>query len=160
MSNRKKNYVACEQNVSRINVYLLDFYDHLKELLIEKETWFKAYFMCKFFFISSEYFIFLPFFLFIDQNYLFRISEDESKLSSLLSVVSDVQTRLESRAKLAPADFVSTLEVREKAVHASPYTPVGPVDTMFGGTWYLESIDDKHRRQYSRVPVPAVNGHW
>ena len=38
MSNRKKNYVACEQNVSRINVYLLDFYDHLKELLIEKET--------------------------------------------------------------------------------------------------------------------------
>jgi len=88
-----------------------------------------------------------------------RISEDESKVSSLLSVVSDVQTRLESRAKLAPADFVSTLEVREKAVHASPYTPVGPVDTMFGGTWYLESIDDKHRRQYSRVPVPAVNGH-
>jgi hydroxymethylglutaryl-CoA synthase len=88
-----------------------------------------------------------------------RISEDESKLAPLLSVLSDVKSRLETRAKLAPTEFESTLMVREKAVHASPYSPAGPVDNMFPGTWYLESIDDKHRRQYSRTPAPAVNGH-
>jgi len=89
-----------------------------------------------------------------------RISCDVTALSSLLSVLSDVKPRLESRAKLAPAEFVSTLATREKAVHASPYTPVGQVDTMFPGTWYLDTIDDKHRRQYSRVPIQdKVNGH-
>ena len=43
-----------------------------------------------------------------------RISCDVTALSSLLSVLSDVKPRLESRAKLAPAEFVSTLGTREK----------------------------------------------
>jgi hypothetical protein len=43
-----------------------------------------------------------------------RISSDVTALSSLLSVLSDVKPRLESRAKLAPAEFVSTLATREK----------------------------------------------
>jgi len=91
-----------------------------------------------------------------------RVTADPLKLSSLLtSCLADVKTRLEDRRKMSPADFVSTLAVREKAVHAAPYSPVGATDTMFAGTWYLESIDEKHRRQYSRVPVapPHKNGH-
>jgi len=88
-----------------------------------------------------------------------RVTEDEALLSGLLSAVSDVKSRLESRQKLSPADFVATLETREKAVHASPYTPVGATDTMLAGTWYLDSIDDKHRRKYSRLPLPQLNGH-
>eukprot|EP00088_Acartia_fossae_P006751 TRINITY_DN1311_c0_g1_i11.p1 TRINITY_DN1311_c0_g1~~TRINITY_DN1311_c0_g1_i11.p1 ORF type:complete len:470 (-),score=142.49 TRINITY_DN1311_c0_g1_i11:1573-2982(-) len=89
-----------------------------------------------------------------------RITEDTGRLDKLLAVLADVKTRLESRKKLSPADFVATLETREKAVHASPYTPCGPTDTMFPGTWYLQSIDDKHRRQYSRSePAQQVNGH-
>lgn len=88
-----------------------------------------------------------------------RMASEASALTSVLSCLDDVKTRLESRRKMSPADFVSTLSVREKAVHAAPYTPVGETETMFAGTWYLASIDDKHRRQYSRVSLPQQNGH-
>ena len=60
---------------------------------------------------------------------------------------------------MPPQDFESTLLEREKAVHAAPYTPTGGTQTMFPGTWFLDSIDDKHRREYSRVPLLEKNGH-
>lgn len=91
--------------------------------------------------------------------YTVRLATDSAKLSPLLSCLSDVKSRLESRRKMSPEDFVSTLAVREKAVHAAPYSPQGETETMFPGTWYLQSIDEKHRRQYARVSVPQQNGH-
>ena len=45
---------------------------------------------------------------------LSRITEDTGRLDKLLTVLADVKTRLESRTKLSPADFVATLETREK----------------------------------------------
>jgi len=88
-----------------------------------------------------------------------RVSSDIAEVTSVHSHLADVKTRLESRSKMAPADFESTLLEREKAVHAAPYQPVGSTQTMFPGTWFLDSIDDKHRRQYTRIPVPETNGH-
>jgi len=88
-----------------------------------------------------------------------RVTSDPDALSGILSTLSDVKSRLESRQKTAPTDFTAVLEVREKAVHAAPYAPKADVDNMFPGTWFIESIDDKHRRQYARVPIPQMNGH-
>jgi hydroxymethylglutaryl-CoA synthase len=86
-------------------------------------------------------------------------------LERLLACVADVRDRLAARCKLSPAEFVATLAVREQAVHAAPYAPVGSTEQLFPGTWYLVGIDEKHRRQYARVPPPAkspqphLNGH-
>ena len=85
-------------------------------------------------------------------------SGPSAALTRLLACLADVRERLESRCKLSPAEFVSTLAVREKAVHAAPYAPVGSTEQLFPGTWYLVGIDEKHRRQYARQQ-PYVNGH-
>jgi hydroxymethylglutaryl-CoA synthase len=90
--------------------------------------------------------------------YSIRMTSDLTSLSSALNPLSDVNSRLESRKKMSPENFVSALSIREKAVHASAYTPVGETETMFPGTWFLQSIDEKHRRQYARHTVSQSNG--
>jgi len=88
-----------------------------------------------------------------------RITSNPDALTHVLSLLSDVKSRLEARHKMSPLEFTSVLEVREKAVHAAPYAPQAATDKMFPGTWFIQSIDDKHRREYCRVPVPQINGH-
>jgi len=83
-----------------------------------------------------------------------------AKLSLLLDCLADVKSRLDARRKMAPDEFVAALATREKAVHATDVTPEGDIDAMFPGTWFLQRIDDKHRRTYGRVPVTKLsNGH-
>lgn len=40
----------------------------------------------------------------------------------------------------------------------APYTPVGSVDQLFPGTWYLTAVDEMHRRSYKRLPLLDSNG--
>lgn len=42
-------------------------------------------------------------------------------------------------------------------IFVAPYTPVGSVDTLFPGTWYLTKVDDMHRRQYERSPLTPTH---
>jgi len=91
-----------------------------------------------------------------------RISSNYDKSSALFKfseVIADVQDRLDSRQKVAPEEFVKTLSLREKAIDSAPFAPVGLVEGMFPGTWYLTSTDEMHRRTYARVQVPQTNGH-
>jgi hydroxymethylglutaryl-CoA synthase len=88
--------------------------------------------------------------------YSLTVGGPSPALDRLLACVGDVRERLDARAKLSPAEFVATLAVREKAVHAAPYTPVGSTGQLFPGTWYLAAIDEKHRRQYVRESPPAT----
>ena len=93
--------------------------------------------------------------------YTIRVSENHEPGSALFKfsqVLEDVQTRLDTRQKLAPAQFVETLSLREKAIDSAPFQPQGSVEGMFPGTWYLTSIDEMHRRSYDRVPLPHTNG--
>lgn len=73
-----------------------------------------------------------------------------SPLRRLLASVEDVPSRLKSRSEILPEDFVKTLEIREKAYHASSYTPVGSLQSLFPGSFYLENVDKMFRRTYSR----------
>ena len=90
-----------------------------------------------------------------------RVTSEEGHLEPLLKCLSDVQSRLSDRRKMAPEEFVATLGGREKAVHAAPYTPQGETETMFPGTWFLASIDEMHRRKYDRTSttLSKANGH-
>ena len=87
--------------------------------------------------------------------YSLRISSDTSPGSPLLSLfagVQDIPTRLSSRQTVTPADFESTMKLREETHHKSSYSPVGGVANLFPGTYYLENVDEKYRRTYSRLP--------
>jgi hydroxymethylglutaryl-CoA synthase len=44
-------------------------------------------------------------------------------------------------------------KLREKTHNAASYTPVGSIDDIWPGAYYLESVDAKYRRKYARAPV-------
>lgn len=93
--------------------------------------------------------------------YTIKISENYDESSALFKfsqVLADVQTRLDSRQKVDPEEFVKTLTLREKAIDSAPFVPQGNVKGMFPGTWFLTNIDEMHRRTYDRVPLPYTNG--
>ncbi|KAL1439426.1 hypothetical protein MTO96_010243 [Rhipicephalus appendiculatus] len=50
------------------------------------------------------------------------------------------------------------MKLREETHHQAPYTPVGPLEDLFPGTWYLASVDSMHRRHYQRLPLATANG--
>ncbi|GLV43491.1 HMG Coenzyme A synthase [Carabus blaptoides fortunei] len=89
------------------------------------------------------------------------VSKDASENSSLFKLVSNlshIKPLLEKRVSVVPEQFSNVMEIREKHGHSAPYKPEGPVDTLFPGTYYLESIDEMHRRVYKRVPIANANG--
>jgi len=76
-------------------------------------------------------------------------------VSSISHIVSrmDVSRRLASRTRIPPADFVKTLQLREKVHGAKDWTPSDSLDSLFPGTFYLKNIDAKLRRTYGRKPL-------
>ena len=84
--------------------------------------------------------------------YALRFSPDPAHLERLMANVSEVPTMLESRRVVPPAEFEQTLKLREETHHSAPYKPVGGGGTLHPGTFFLTEVDDKHRRQYERVP--------
>jgi len=69
----------------------------------------------------------------------------------------DLVNRLESREKVDPCELDLALETRAR-MHTStaPYSPVYPtIGRLFPGTYYLNGIDTKWTRTYSRVPLDA-----
>lgn len=91
-----------------------------------------------------------------------RVSSDcsaESALDRFTRCLADTVPRLEGRTKVAPAEFVATLSLREKAIDSAPFAPIGGLEQLFPGTFHLEAVDDKHRRQYGRTQPSQQNGH-
>ncbi|KAF1842474.1 hydroxymethylglutaryl-CoA synthase [Cucurbitaria berberidis CBS 394.84] len=60
----------------------------------------------------------------------------------------DIQSRLDSRRVVAPEVYDEMCNLREKAHLKKDYTPLGKVDTIFPGTYYLTGIDGMFRRTY------------
>eukprot|EP00095_Tigriopus_kingsejongensis_P001087 maker-scaffold193_size270907-snap-gene-0.13 protein:Tk01087 transcript:maker-scaffold193_size270907-snap-gene-0.13-mRNA-1 annotation:"hydroxymethylglutaryl- synthase 1" len=88
---------------------------------------------------------------FVSSFFSLRISSDTSPMSPLSMLkrsLNDVQSRLESRTKVPPANFETIMHLRESVHHKAPYTPSATTEDLFPGTWYLTSVDEKHRRHY------------
>lgn len=93
---------------------------------------------------------------FASSMYSLRASHDASAgspLAELVASLANLKQRLESRHKVAPEEFNKVMQLREDTHHQAPYTPVGSVDDLFPGTWYLTQIDSMHRRTYARKPI-------
>lgn len=83
----------------------------------------------------------------------------DSTPARMLDSLKDLTKRLDSRQKIDPADFSQMMALRERIHHLAPYSPVGKVEDLFPGTWYLLHIDEKHRRTYERKKLHgAENG--
>ncbi|GFV26645.1 hydroxymethylglutaryl-CoA synthase 1 [Trichonephila clavipes] len=88
-----------------------------------------------------------------------RFSDDIAKGSSLRSLhdsLRNIKMRLASRIKVSPKTFTEILKLRDTTHHQAPYTPIGSLEDLFPGTWYLEHVDDKHRRTYQQVKKSCI----
>ncbi|XP_012663103.1 hydroxymethylglutaryl-CoA synthase, mitochondrial [Otolemur garnettii] len=86
----------------------------------------------------------------------FRVSQDASPgspLEQLVSSTSDLPKRLDSRRRMSPEEFTEVMNQREHFYHKVNFSPPGDVDSLFPGTWYLERVDELHRRKYARRSV-------
>jgi hypothetical protein len=86
-------------------------------------------------------------------------TNQQSKFSvQTIAKAMQLTQRLASREEVNPSDLDHALETRARMHRAgAPYSPVYPtVGRMFPGTYYLNGIDTKWRRSYSRVPLDAV----
>lgn len=75
-----------------------------------------------------------------------RITRPLSPISQKI----DLKNRLAQRIKSDPAAFTATLALRRDRVGQKDYVPAEHTHDMFPGTFYLDRIDDKHRRFYKR----------
>lgn len=69
----------------------------------------------------------------------------------------DLAARLSSREEVGPQELDLALEARARMHRGgAPYSPVYPTEgRMFPGTYYLNGIDSKWVRSYSRVPLDS-----
>lgn len=84
--------------------------------------------------------------------YSISISRDLAAVEAVTSKLAHIRVLLDARRKVEPEVFTKIMEVREVNIHSAPYEPIGSIEVLFPGTYYLKSIDAKHRRQYERVP--------
>lgn len=85
--------------------------------------------------------------------YSITISKDlgqDSALRKLVEKLSYVKTQLDARKSVDPIDYTKILASRETNCHSAPFVPKSSIEQMFPGTYYLQEIDDKHRRTYKR----------
>lgn len=57
---------------------------------------------------------------------------------------------LAERRKVAPAEFVETLELLEARYSSAGYKPRHSPDALRPGTYYLKEVDSQFRRTYAR----------
>lgn len=83
-------------------------------------------------------------------------TQEKFSVSSIASSMK-LSERLDSREVVHPSELDHALETRARMHRAgAPYSPVYPnVGRLFPGTYYLNGIDSKWRRTYSRVPLDA-----
>ena len=69
-----------------------------------------------------------------------------------IAAAADVGARLDARAPRSVEQMGAALALREAAYGAAPYAPKGDIGDLRPGTYYLEGVDELHRRSYARVP--------
>ncbi|TFY83460.1 hypothetical protein EWM64_g538 [Hericium alpestre] len=74
-----------------------------------------------------------------------RVKGDTSAIREKMDLLS----RLEAVKVVPCEEFVAGLKLREENHNAAPYTPVGSVENVWPGAYYLESIDSMNRRKYA-----------
>ncbi|KAI9498856.1 hydroxymethylglutaryl-CoA synthase [Zychaea mexicana] len=76
----------------------------------------------------------------------FRVNSTTTDIKEKLSL----RERLAARTHTKPEDFAEAMKIRESTHNACDYSPVGSLDNIASGVYYIEKIDDKWRRFYKR----------
>ncbi|KEY70778.1 hypothetical protein S7711_03273 [Stachybotrys chartarum IBT 7711] len=66
-----------------------------------------------------------------------------------ISKTLDIPARLDARRAVSPETYDKLCDLRKQAHLQKDFTPKGDVSTIEPGTYYLEKVDDKFKREYS-----------
>ncbi|PWA00751.1 hypothetical protein BB558_003180 [Smittium angustum] len=77
--------------------------------------------------------------------YSFKVTGDLSDIAKNLDLIN----RLNDRICVSPPDFENIMSLRQKTHNAVSYSPTGPIEELYPGTFYLESVDSMWRRKYN-----------
>lgn len=72
---------------------------------------------------------------------------------AIVTGLSDVKPRLHARFTVDPAEFDKIMHLREETHSLTNYVPIGSLEHLFPGTWYLQHVDEKFRRTYCQKPA-------
>ncbi|KAK0708161.1 hydroxymethylglutaryl-coenzyme A synthase C terminal-domain-containing protein [Lasiosphaeris hirsuta] len=75
----------------------------------------------------------------------FRVNGSTEAISKVLNI----PTRLTERRAVPPETYDAMCDLRKKAHLQKDFKPIGEVDTIIPGTYYLENVDDMFKRFYS-----------
>ena len=81
--------------------------------------------------------------------YTMTIKGDVTEIKEKMDLVN----RLASMKVVPCQEYVDSMSLREKNHNAGQYTPSGSLDNIWPGAYYLEEIDARYRRKYSRKPL-------
>jgi len=76
----------------------------------------------------------------------FKIVGSTENIRSTLNL----RERLAQRTASKPEDFAEAMAIREKTHNVKDYNPIGSLDHIAPGVYYIDTIDDKWRRFYKR----------
>lgn len=99
-----------------------------------------------------------------------RLTKDIQALRKLLLPLKDVRNQLNDRLKVTPEEFSAHLEHRKLTFNLPNRAPTGQPSAasfnglgsvkvqnyLYPGTYYLTSIDQMFRRQYTKLEAPLV----
>ncbi|KAK9473067.1 hydroxymethylglutaryl-coenzyme A synthase C terminal-domain-containing protein [Dipodascopsis tothii] len=75
----------------------------------------------------------------------FVVKGDTSEIREKLDFIG----RMEARTEVEPAEYEAALELREKAHMKKDFQPVGSIDKIVPGAYYLTNVDSMFRREYA-----------
>ena len=67
----------------------------------------------------------------------------------------DLKNRLDSKKVVPCQTYVEALKTREATHNAVNHKPVGQLENLWPGAYYLENVDHMYRRTYGRIPTNA-----
>ncbi|KGO50088.1 Hydroxymethylglutaryl-coenzyme A synthase C-terminal [Penicillium expansum] len=79
----------------------------------------------------------------------FRVTGDTSGIAQQVQL----NERLEARTAVSPEFYNEMCNLRETAYQQKSYTPMGSVDSLAPGTYYLVHVDEMFRRSYEKKPA-------
>jgi len=77
-----------------------------------------------------------------------RVNQEYSNIQEK----SDFQERLDNRIKKSPEFYEEIMADRQANYGHANKVPTGSLEELLPGTFYLTKVDDKWRREYSKVP--------
>jgi hydroxymethylglutaryl-CoA synthase len=84
---------------------------------------------------------------------LFVLRVKNSSIGELTDRNKDVMYRLNERIKVSPQDYDNVMSNKEKLYNSNNYTPQDKIENLFENTFYLEKVDERWRRYYSKYSV-------